>query len=199
MENPLSSPVVLGYLFVAVFSLIVLRNAYRLTQGVRVSYARLVIYPVFYVLIYAGELLPVAFAGLSSSLAIGYYAALAVDLAVFGAGVWFAYRHVAHHVELYRPEGASFPYYRIGALLPVVYVGLFVVRVVIGAVVLGQPPFAIPTPQSIEALGPLLLLLFLLLDTLWGLSTGFLLGRNLAVYRRARQWEASPLPSAAAP
>ncbi len=191
-----SQAVTFGYLFVALFALLVLRRAYRMMHGTPYRTGLLVVLPVFYLLIYAAELSVLAAVGVTTTLATEAYLSLAVDIALVVAGTFVAYRYVRKNVVLYRPEGSSQRYYRLSPLLPVVYVVLFVVRTVIAAVLLGESPFEFPTTASIESLPPVLLLTLAAVDALWGLSTGFLIGRSVGVYRAGQAPEvatAAPL------
>jgi hypothetical protein len=187
----LANPVILGYLFVGLFALLVLRRAYWMMKGTPVRYATLIFLPIFYVLIYAVELSGVLYAGLSSSISGEAAAALSVDVALVLVGVLVAYRYVQQHVELFRPEGANRLYYRLSPLLPIVYVALFVVRVAIGAAILNESPFAFPTPAAIVALSPALRYVFFAVDAVWGFSTGLLLGRSAGVVQTTRRQEST--------
>jgi hypothetical protein len=192
-----SQEVTFGYLFVALFALLVLRRSYRMMHGTPYRVGLLVVLPIFYLVIYAAELSVLAAVGVTTRLATEAYASLAVDIALVIVGTFFAYRYVRKDVVLYRPEGSSVLYYRLSPLLPIVYVVLFVVRTVIAAVLLGESPFAFPMPASIESLPPILLLTLSAVDALWGLSTGFLIGRSLGVYRAGQQQGAAvPAPLA---
>ncbi|HTT15534.1 MAG TPA: hypothetical protein VMG81_07180 [Thermoplasmata archaeon] len=195
--SPTSNGAFVGYLFVAVFGLLVLRRAYRMTQGTPLRSSTILVMPVFYLLIYSAEIAVFLFAGAGTSLANVAYAFLAADLVLLVVGALLAYAWVGRHVELYRPEGSQRLYYRLNPLLPVVYVVLFFVRVGLAAAFLGETPFAIPSTSSIAGLSFSLFLLLGAIDALWGLSTGFLIGRNISVYHHGQRHEAAqsaPLP-----
>jgi len=196
MPASLSQGALIGYLFVALFALFVLRRSYRLTQGVRLSTARLVVLPAFYVLIYAGELASVSFVGATSSIAPLTYVSLAVDALLLVAGVVLAYQYTRRHVELYRAPGQTDWSYRLNPFLPIVYVVLFLIRVGIETALLGVSPFEFPTAASIAGLSSLSLLLFAVVDALWGLSTGFLIGRSVGAWHEWQLRLAEPTPAA---
>ena len=186
MSAGLSQSALLAYVFVALFGLFILRRSYRMTQGVPLSTARLVVLPVLYVLIYLGELASVSFIGVSTSIAPLTYVSLAVDGVLFAAGVVFAYQYTLRHVELYQAPGQAAWSYRLNPLLPIVYVVLFFIRVGIETALLGVSPFEFPTAASLTGLSTVTLLLFATVDALWGLSTGFLVGRSAAAWH---EWQ----------
>jgi hypothetical protein len=188
---------VFAFFLVAIFGLIILRRAYSITQGVTVSAGRLLILPVIYVGLYGAELAALALSSGPANLELEVYASLTLDAALVAVGAVIAYGYTRRHVELYRNEGDPQWSYRLGALLPVVYVVLFVVRVVLETVILGEIPFAVPAPSALAGVPPLSLYILFVVDGLWGVSTGFLLGRNVGVYEEWRAREAGPLPHAA--
>jgi hypothetical protein len=195
MPVALSQAAVVSYLFVALFGLFILRRAYRLTQGVPLSTPRLVVLPVLYVLLYVGELASVSFVGVSSSIAPLTYLSLGVDAALLGTGVWLAYGYTLRHVQLYRAPGETYWSYRMNALLPVAYVVLFFARVGIETAILGESPFEFPTAASLAGLSTFSLLLFAVVDALWGLSTGFLVGRSAAAWHEWQRRLATGTPA----
>ncbi len=176
-----------AYLVVALFGLLVLRAAFRLMYGVPARTVRLVLFPALYVAIYVGELTGVWYAGTGSGLANQTYAALGADLALLAVGTFVAYRFTFRTVELYLPTGDVRWHYRLSPLLPVLYVVLFFVRVGIETAIVGEGPFTVPTVAQFDAISPLSLYALFAVDALWGLTTGFLVGRNTAVYRK---WQA---------
>jgi hypothetical protein len=201
MNPPISQGTVEALVFVAFIGFIILRRTYLLTQGVRVSVWRLVALPVVYVAIYAIELGAIGYAGVGSSVADDLYISFAVDAALVVAGTFVAYGYTLRHVTLYHQEGDSEWSYRLGALLPVVYVVLFFVRVAIELVVLGESPFNAPTTQSSIGVSTVVLYFLFAVDALWGVSTGFLVGRSVAVYHewQERRKETVVAPATALP
>jgi hypothetical protein len=187
MVVALTQAAILDYGFVALLAFFILRRSYRLTQGVPLSAGRLVVLPVLYVLLYVAELASVSFVGLVTSLAPLNYLSLAVDGALVAAGVVLAYRYTLRHVEIYQAPGETRWSYKMNALLPIAYVALFFLRVAIETVVLGESPFEIPTAASVTGLSSFALFSFAAVDALWGLSTGFLVGRSAAAWH---EWQA---------
>jgi hypothetical protein len=187
MTPPLSQQAELTYVFVALLGLVILRRAYAVTHGARISTARLAFLPVFYVIIYVAELAALGLGGVGTSLATRLYISFAADAALVAVGAYVAYGYTLRHLQIYRAEGDADWWYRLNPLLPVAYVVLFFARVAIETVLLGETPFAIPSTSALEGLSTLALGLFFLVDALWGLSTGFLVGRNAAVYHEWRQ------------
>ncbi len=176
-----------GYLIVALFGLFVLRAGFRLMNGVPARTGRLLVLPGLYIAIFVAELAGVWFAGTGSGIAELTYVALAADIALVGVGILLAYRYTERTVELYRPDGETRWFYRLSPLLPVLYVALFFVRVGIETVILGEAPFSIPTVAQFDTISTVSLYTLFAVDALWGLTTGFLVGRNAAVYRK---WQA---------
>jgi len=191
-----SSAAIQAYVVVALFGLLVLRGAYRLTHGVRASYGRLFALPVLYVAIYAGTLAAVQYALFGSSLATLALISLAADGSLFAVGVVVAYRYTEQHLTLYQAPGQTAWSYRMNALLPVLYVVLFFARVGLETTILNETPFEIPGVSAFVGLSTVALLSLAVVDALWGLSTGFLVGRNAAAYRlwQARLRQSPPLP-----
>ncbi|MGA9839294.1 MAG: hypothetical protein WBF81_07700 [Thermoplasmata archaeon] len=197
MTPALSSSDAFAYVIVAVLGFIILRRAYFLTQGTRVSTGRLVILPIFYLLIYAAELAATGFAGAGSSAATPVYLSFVGDGALVVAGVFLAFQYTLRHLTIYQRPGETAWSYRMNALLPVIYVVLFFVRVAIETALLGEGPFTFPAPGALDGISAFALYSLLAVNALWGLSTGFLIGRSAAVYREWQQHLASPGSSAA--
>jgi len=189
-----------GYLVIALFALFVLRRAWGMTQGARASIARLTVLPALYVAIYAAELAAIVFAGMTASWATSLYVALGADAVCVGVGVFAAYGYTARHVELYHPAGASAWYFRLTPLLPVLYVVLFLVRIVVETIIVGGSPFNLPSTAQLDSTAPFELYALLAVDALWGLTTGMLVGRSAATYaawqkaKRSGSTGATPLP-----
>ena len=186
MGVALTQAAIVGYGFVAVLGFFILRRSYRLTQGVPLSTARLVVLPVIYVLLYVAELASVSFVGVGTSLAPLSYLSLTVDGALLAVGTGLAYRYTLRHVQMYQAPGDRAWSYRMNAFLPLVYVTLFFLRVGIETAVLGESPFEFPTAASLTGLAPIALFSLAAVDALWGLSTGFLVGRSAATWH---EWQ----------
>lgn len=186
MTPPLSQGALFPYFFIALIGLIILRGAYRVTQGVRVVIARLVVIPVIYIVLYVAELSAVALAGSTASIAPAILGSSAVDAVLVVVGALLAYQYALRHVELYRVEGDPAWRYRMSAIIPIVYVSLFFARVALETAVLGESPLAFPSAGAFNGISPYALYTFFAVDALWGLSTGFLIGRSAAVYHTWR-------------
>jgi len=184
-----------GYLVVALFGLFLLRRTYRMTQGVPAGAFRLAVLPAFYLGLYVLELAGIWLAGTGSGRSDLTLATFGADAALVAAGTAVAYWITARHVQLYRPSGGVAWYYRLKPLLPVLYVVLFFARVGVEAAVVGISPFAEPTAAQLDAISPTALYALFVVDALWGLTTGFLVGRSGAVYHAWKKAERGPPPS----
>jgi hypothetical protein len=198
MSVQISQATAVGYAFVALFGLIVLRRAYMMTNGVPASAGRLLVLPGFYVLVFVGLMTAILYGAIGSSVADQVYAAFGADMALVVAGTFVAYGYTLRHVHLYKSPGAVDWSYRLNALLPVVYVVLFFVRTGLEAVILGLSPFDVPSATQLAGVSPWTLYVLFAVDAMWGLSTGFLVGRSAAVYnawQRKLSEGSSPVPS----
>jgi hypothetical protein len=198
MSTPsLSQADLAGYAFVALLGFIILRRTYAMTQGVRATTVRLTVLPAIYVALYVAELAGLWYVGTGSGQPWLRGAALAADGVLVVVGVALAYRATRRTVHLYRPDEDPEWHYRVRPLLSVLYVALFFVRVGIETVVLGESPLAIPTAAQLDSLSSFALYSLFLVDALWGLTTGFLVGRSAAVYtawQEALGQSPAPLP-----
>lgn len=195
MTVVISTSEVYAYGFVALIGFIILRRAWVITQGAPVRMVRLVVLPVGYLALYVGELAAIGYGVLGTSQAVPVYAGFGVDAGLLLLGVWVAYRYTRAHVHVYQDPGSSAWMYRMESLLPVLYVALYFIRTGIETVVLGLSPLVFPTAATFVGVSPLSLYLVFAVDALWGLSTGFLLGRSGAVYHEWQQKLAAPQPS----
>lgn len=181
MAISLSSATVSEVVLGALIAVLILRRTVGMVHGTPVRPTRLLAFGGFYLVLMA---LVVSSSALLYPWPWGP-AALAADAAAVGLAAWVALRHVERRVVIERrPDGAWI--YRLSPLLPVVYVALFVTRLVVDLVVLGASPFAGPTaiaggtPASEE-------MLVAMVDLLFAMSTGLLIGRGLGVYRAYRK------------
>ena len=90
---------------------------------------------------------------------------------------------VRRRVEVYRDAAGTW-HYRLGYAIPVVYLALFGVRLLVDVLVLGVDPFA--GPPAPVPLAPLQVLLLSVVDALFAVSMGLLLGRTFGVYSAYR-------------
>jgi hypothetical protein len=193
----LSGPALEGYLIVALFGYFLLRRTYAMTQGVRASAGRLLFLPALYVGLYAAALAGTWYAGTGSGRSELTYLGLVADLALLGIGTWVAHRITSADVQLYRPAATGAWHYRLKPLLPLLYVVFFVARIATEAAVTGLAPFSIPSAAQFDALSNWAVYALFAVDALWGLTTGFLVGRSAAVYgawQRAEKADDRPKP-----
>ncbi len=122
-------------------------------------------------------------------------AVVAVNVAIVGAVAVLSYPFVRRRVVVYTDPNGGWSY-RVGYVVPLVYLVLFVVRLAIDLAVLGQIPFTFApvAPQ----LSPASLAVVLSVDALFAGSTGLLLARTAAVYRAYRDVRSASAPPAAA-
>jgi hypothetical protein len=179
------SPGETGYLLLlAIVVIILVRRFYRLVQGTVVSTGRLVGFAAFYLVLFA-------FVLLSGYAGVPYYALIA-DGAIVVVATLIAAPYVERIVRFeLRADGQW--YYRLGLLIPGLYLVLFGVRLAIDVLLIGENPFAPPTNIS---LSPLQLILLIVVDALFAFSTGLLVGRSVGVYRAFQRQPRTP-PAAA--
>jgi hypothetical protein len=165
----------------ALIGLVILRRAFAQYRGTPVSAARLLgftlIYPLLFALVAGVESLPVL-----------PLWSLAVDVAAAVAGTFAALRYVESRVTVYQEGGAWM--YRLGPVVPIVYVVLFLARLGL-ELGIGIDPFA-PSTAAISTGAATVLEV---VDVLFGFSTGLAMGRNLGVYEVWRRRSASPAPA----
>ncbi len=163
-------------LIAAVIGLVLLRRAIAQLRGTPVSTGRLLGYAVFYGLLFA------LVAGVESLPILPLWS-LGADIAAAAVGTWVAVRYVERNVTIY--EEAGRPMYRLGLLVPLAYVALFLGRLIL-EIAIGVDPFA---PAS-TSLSPGAAAVLEAVDALFGFSTGLAIGRNIGVYRA---WQRSPV------
>jgi hypothetical protein len=124
----------------------------------------------------------IVYGAVGSSVANEVFAAFGADVALLLVGFFVAYGHTLRHLQLYRDPGALDWSYRLNSTLPVIYVVLFFLRTGLEAAFLNVGPFGVPSASQLAGVSPWSLYLLIAVDAMWGLSTGFLVGRNFAVY-----------------
>lgn len=189
-------------LLLLIIVLVLVRRTYYQLQGARFSAARLFGFAAFYVLLFV----VLAFSTLYAAVATwgsSAYALLALYVGVPTAAGVFAAPYIERVVRFER-RGDGQWYYRLSWHVPVLYLVLFLGRIVaeiavfgLSAVLVSYPP---PAPPSVPALEVLIAV-----DLLFGLSLGLMIGRGVGVYRAYRRLPASeaappvppspPLPS----
>lgn len=162
------------------FALVVARRAYAQYLGTTLSAGRLlgyaVVYPLLFVFVVGTESYPVV-----PLWSIG------VDVAAGVVGAVLAFVYVGRRVTVYQEGGAWM--YRLGPVVPVIYIGLFLGRLGL-ELAIGLNPYG-PSPTALSA-GTVLVLE--VVDALYGFSTGLALGRNVGVYRAWQRAAAAPPP-----
>jgi hypothetical protein len=174
----------------ALFVLIIARRTYGLVVGTPYSPERLAIFAGFYILLYV-------FAIYSTFSALPIYSTV-LDVGLLAAAAVISIPYVERIVVLeLRTNGLW--YYRLPLLIPVLYLVLLVARLSVDIAVLGVNPFAftIGAPLSLT---PIQSIVLTVVDALFSVSTGILVGRSVAVYRahqkRIAATEANPRTAA---
>ncbi len=177
--------------FLALIVLILVRRTYRLVRGALYSTARLVGFSVFYSLLFG------LFAFTTLYAAVGVWGNLALLLVIpYGAVVAGAALVSAPYIRRIvrfesRADGRW--YYRLPMLVPVLYLGLFLLRFAIELVVFGVTPTTTVLPTTLST--PVLVVL-VAVDLLLGVSAGLLIGRSIGVYRAFGERAVPPVPAA---
>ncbi len=190
----LTSTVVLLVIFLG----LVLRRAYRTTQGTRLTRGRLWVSAGLYVVLLLVQLL-------LTYLILPWWT-VPLDLGVVAVGTVVFTGFTRERVEIYQaPKGPWM--YRLGMQAAVIYVVLYALRIALEFVYFPSF-FSFGPVTGAPALSPQTEGILLLVDTLLSLSTGFLLGRLAGIelgYREILQrppgapgpekGAGSPLPS----
>lgn len=174
--------------FLAIFALIIGRRVVQMVQGAPLSVGRLVAFAVVYLAL--GGL------ALGADALIEPWWVVLVDVAVIVVAALLLPASIEAGVSVYRGPGGGW-YYKMGVWVPVVYLSLFVARIVIEIGVLGIDPFAYSPFTTAFSSGQLALLG--IVDGLFAGSVGLLVARSVAVYRSFRRAESSERAASAAP
>ena len=163
-----------------VIVLLIVRRSYFMTKGVPYSGLRLVALPVLILILWAVSELQSL---LLTPWAIPYL--IALDLVIL-IGSSLAFARVAERMtHVYREPSGDW-YYRIGSSIAVLFVGAFVVRLTVALVLFpsslefGSPPGGFPPTGQQVVLG--------IIDALFSMSAGLLVGRSVGIHRR---WNAA--------
>jgi hypothetical protein len=156
-----------------IFGFMIARRAFAQLRGTPVSEGALIGYSVVYPLLFALVI------GTESYPIVPLWS-LAADLAAGVLGALVAIDYVGRKVTIYQEDGRWM--YRLGPVVPIVYVALFIGRLVL-ELAIGINPFAGPS----SGITPGALTVLIVVDALFGFSTGLALGRNLGVYRVFRR------------
>lgn len=175
-------------ILVAVFALIVGRRVVRMVQGAPLSVGRLVAFAAVYLALCA--------LALGTDVLIEPWWVGLIDAALIVGIALTLPSAIESSVSVYRGPGGGW-YYKMGVWVPIVYLVLFIARIVIEIGVLGIDPFAFsPFTASFTTQQ---LTLLALVDALFAVSTGLLVARSVAVYRSFQRAEASESHRGAAP
>ncbi|MCI4321898.1 MAG: hypothetical protein L3K18_06050 [Thermoplasmata archaeon] len=180
----LSSADTTTIVIVGIFVLLIGRRIVLMIRGAPVRPAQMVAFAVLFAVLFV-----VALLGSFSVLPLWTYA---VDAAVLVASTVGTAEYVRRHVVLDLRDGVW--YYRLHIAIPVVYLVLFAARLALDSAVLGIDPFA-PPPANAPMLSTNAIALVAVVDALFALSTGLLVGRTVGVLvaHRAKLRESSAL------
>ncbi|MGC2035533.1 MAG: hypothetical protein WA761_08850 [Thermoplasmata archaeon] len=175
-------------ILLAIIVLVIVRRTYRMIQGARASPGYLFGFLGLYLVLLAFTLVS------TIVLLPAYSAILDIALVVIAGSAGFPW--VLRHVKLEKRANGEW-YYRLGPIIPIVYLVLFVTRLVIDLVVLGLDPFDFYGSGTVT-LTQTQIDITILVDALFALSTGLLAARSFGVYsayRKAVAQEPSALSS----
>lgn len=171
-------------LVIALALLIMVRRALSMIRGAPVRPAALFGFAAFYVFLFA------FIVGLSAAITPWYL--LVLDAAIVVVTAVLATGYLRDHVRLERRATGEWTY-RLHPWVPIVYMGLFITRIAVSAVVLGPSVFDF-SPASSGSLTLFDRVLLDLVDALFAFSTGLLVGRSSGVYLAYRNVRAAPAP-----
>lgn len=178
-SSALTSTVVLVAIVVFVF----VRRIRASLRGTRLSEGRLFGYAAFIGAIFALTTI--------AGITILPWYSFVLDVTIGAVLGVVSYRHVQERVVIER-VGPDRWIYRLGPLLPIVYLVLFVTRLALDLVVLNIQPFG--TSVLPASLSPTTVAVFLLVDVLFAASTGLSIGRSVGVYREWQRRRTRPAP-----
>ncbi|HLM92093.1 MAG TPA: hypothetical protein VK424_08660 [Thermoplasmata archaeon] len=166
-----------------VIALLVIRRSYAMTQGVPYSAPRLVVLPALILVLWGvSELESV----LLTPWALPYL--IALDFAILVVTT-FAFTGIAERMTRVDSGPAGSWSYQIGFSLAALFVGAFVIRLSVAVALFpsslefGSPPGGFPPIQQQAVLG--------IIDALFSVSVGLLVGRSLGISRKVRAARAS--------
>ena len=172
---PSASELEPAILVLVVVAFLFARRVVSSYRGAPVSTGRLVGYAAFVLVVFA-------FTVLSGLFFLPWWS-VPIDACVVVVAALLGARHVARTVVLEERSPGTW-YFRLGVAIPVVYLVLFVARIVIDLVVLNYDPFTGP-PSFTSVSGPIAALL-VGVDALFALSAGLVVGRTVGVLRAVR-------------
>ncbi|HYK93152.1 MAG TPA: hypothetical protein VEY07_03815 [Thermoplasmata archaeon] len=168
----LSSQDSVALLIVVIIVAVIVRRSVAMAQGTTLSLGQLIASGALYVVLFG-------VVALEELLILPIYVvvveAAIVVLVGLSAAPW-----VQRRVSVYQSPGAGWSF-RLGVTIPVIYVGLFVLRIALDFLVLGIDPFG-PPPAGFS-LSPSATALLVAVDGLYAVSTGLVIARTLGIYR----------------
>jgi hypothetical protein len=164
-------------ILLAIIVLVIVRRTYRMIQGARASPGYLFGFLGLYLVL-------LAFTLVSTIVLLPTYSAILDIVLVVIAGL-AGYRWVLRHAKLEKRANGEW-YYRLGPIIPIVYLVLFITRLTIDLVVLGLDPFDFYGSGTVS-LTQTQIDITILVDALFALSTGLLAARSFGVYSAYRQ------------
>jgi hypothetical protein len=186
MTVALTNSDVTTLVFVAIFALLLGRRIVAMVRGTPVRPERMFAFAALFAAVFVLVLLTSA-----SQLPPWTYA---VDAAIAVVSTVGSAVIVRRRVVMEWRDGRWF--YRLGAVIPALYLGLFALRLALDTVVLGVNPFG-GAPGSPVPLSGTALLTVVVIDVLFAFSTGLLVGRTIGVYLRYREKLAAGPPTEA--
>jgi len=189
MATPPLSNLTPELVILALLILFLARRTVRQIQGARFSIGRMVAFAAFYVLLFVALASATLYAAVVTWGANAYLL-LAPYIAIPALGAYYAAPYIRRIVRFERPADGTW-YYRLSWHLPVLYLALFIARLIAEVAVFGLAGLIIsfppPPPPSVVALEVLIGV-----DLLFALSLGLMLGRSLGVVLAHRALPAEP-------
>ncbi len=173
--------------FGALIALVLGVRTYRIVTGAPIVVGRLLAFTAFYILLFA------LLVGEAYTLLPLYL--LAVDAVILGATVVLTLPYVRREIVVaQRADGQWI--YRMGPIIPVVYLVLFLVRLGIDVAVLNE---SFAGPPVLTKLSPTGAAALAVVDALFAFSTGLLTARSVGVYREYEDAIRAAVPRAGGP
>jgi hypothetical protein len=169
--------------FLVLIVLIIVRRTVLMIQGAQYSAPRLFAFAGIYILLFAALAFGTLYAA-AATWGASAYALVALYVAIPVAAATIAAPYVARIVR-FEQRGNGVWYYRLSWHVPVLYLVLFIARIVAEIVIFGLNEILVsfppPTPSTVTAL-----VVLIVVDLLFGVSLGLLIGRGLGVLRAHR-------------
>ena len=194
-----SSPPSTGFegiaIFLVILVLILVRRTLGLVRGTRYSLPRLITFAGLYALLFGALGALTIYAAVGTWGPIGGTLSVPYAAVVLGAAL-LAAPYVQRIVRFERREGGAW-YYRLPGIVPVLTLGLFLLRFVAEIAVFGIQ--AVSSPVLPSTLPENVLGVLVGIDLLFGVSVGLLLARAIGVSRAFRALPPAPEATTAPP